>query len=64
MSESQYPITDRIVALLQQGKRDEARKLRQELTDQQFKKTQQGQVISLSDLISAAESIHIDGLKD
>ena len=64
MSESQFPLTDRIKALLRQGKRDEARRLREELTDEQFEKAKQGEIISLSDLIAAAESIHIDGLDD
>lgn len=57
MFKSRFPITDRIVALLRKGRRYEARDLCQKLTDQQLENAKQGQMINLTDLIAAAESI-------
>jgi hypothetical protein len=73
---SSLPLTDQIDKLLARANeraeagdmrealelRQETKKLRAEVTNAALKNAEAGAVINLSDLIGAAEQIHVDGL--
>lgn len=77
MTSVSLPLTEQVDALLARAKeraacgdareagelREKAKRLRAEVTDAAGKNAEAGAVINLTDLIAAAEQIHIDNLR-
>ena len=55
--------TERVEALLRQGKRKEASELHNKHLTEQFAKAKQGEVINLSDLMAGKEAFILDDIE-
>ena len=57
--ETQFPMTDRIGQLLDEGKEAEARAYAKSAQEAWFAKAKQGHLMNLSDLLASGEAFHV-----